>query len=286
MNTNYFEMLAYMASSLILLLRLASEALNSANECTIEKGTAAGCFVFFSLQIVCIGSGLILSHSMATDLKWKRYYFLGTLVSTQQIYRTYELFIAVLRLDIQCSIIILLTGLVYFSSPNAGPYGGGALAATVIMGFLEFIWERLASLAVRGENSKAMFAMWALSPWLPVSILVAATVPATNPLFSDLSNKVIYSAVVASCVLFVVFRGLTLFLSIRLYARFGPSYVPLLRLLQADASLTPTARLSLGSSPPPPAPTFGVGAVVVENLAASAAAETAGVTEWSGAVVK
>jgi hypothetical protein len=264
MNTNYFEMWACRLSSVLLLVRLAVEVSDRGDECGSVEPV---CYTFLGLQGLCLALALFLSISMASDIKWKRYYFLGTLVSTQRIYRAYELFMAVRLVDLQCSIIMVLTGLIYFTSPNAGPAGLTAIGVTVVIGFLEVAWERASERAVRLEDAKAMYAFWALSPWLPCA-MVALRLGAPA-LFTDIRRgSYLEGVILLSAALTLLARIATVVMTVILYREFGPNYVPLRRLLESEVSQLPLSRRNLAPS--------GAGVVVVENVAAGAAGGSPG----------
>jgi hypothetical protein len=114
---------------------------------------------------------------MAQDLRWTRYKAIGADPTVRRVYQRYELFSAMRKLDVQFSLIILVTGLVFMSdSVDTLP----GLIPNIILFLIEIVWERIGVLGVQGESAAYLFAFWGLSLCLPAFILAVIFVSGTN----------------------------------------------------------------------------------------------------------
>ena len=82
------------------------------------------------------------------------------------MYRSFELFSAVRKVDLQFSLITLYTGLVYTGGSISLLTVQITLAANVTLILIEIAWEWLGDASIKTENYKYMYAFWCLSVFL------------------------------------------------------------------------------------------------------------------------
>jgi hypothetical protein len=235
LTTNAFEMAAFFWASLMLVVRLAIAFANSneAQECS-EDGEAV-CIGFLVAACVFIAIALGFTLTMYHDLEWKRYKAIGADVATRRMYRLYELFSAVRKLDLQFSAVTLVTGLVFFIEANPGSADEIAVGLNVALFAVELVWERLGVIGVRNENAPLLYAFWAMSWLLPAFIIYVALNAYVNDqllVFAKLPSVQVTIAIMAG--LAILNRVATVAVSILLFTKFGPEYVGLRRIIMSD----------------------------------------------------
>lgn len=263
-ETNGFELAAYAVSSLLLLVRVGVEFANRADEC--GGGRGALCGVFFGLALLCILGALGLAWGMREDLRWRRSKALGLNVETNRIYRFYELFSALRKLDIQFSLITLLTGFVFFvGAPNAGPHADLAIGLLVALVAVEAAWDYLGARGVKREDARCLAAFWALSAMTPLALCaVGVETAVAGRLLSAASSASVRWTIFAMALFSLLCRAATVAVSVLMYRSFGPSYVLLRRIIEGDRQ----AQFRRGRAAKPEA--AGAGTRVAENPLAAA----------------
>ena len=249
LQANAFETVAFFVASALLLGRLAAEYVSKNDECAedLSRGPLLNpqsiCvgFLGFSVFFVCLAMGF--TNFIFRDLAWVRYKAIGADVLTRRMYKLYELFSAVRKLDLQFSLITLVTGLVFFVPPQS-PAGAAALAANIALFALEIVWERLGDRGIKGEEPRALYAFWALSPLLPAFIVaVAADTFASNAspcgdqlggLLARATKCSLRTTIAIMGVLAILTRVATVVCSVVLYLNFGPNYIGLRRIIMGD----------------------------------------------------
>ena len=292
LQANAFETAAFFVASLLLLVRLAVEYFNRSDECASNNGQTV-CAVFLAASIIFVVAAMCFTSFIFRDLQWKRYKAIGAEVSTRRMYMLYELFSAVRKLDLQFSLITLVTGLV-FLDVRSNEAAIGAIVANVLLFVVELAWERLGDLGIKGESPHHLWAFWALSPLLPCFILGIAvdTLTSSVPVLKLSAYTGSLRATIAVMgVLAVLNRGATVLCTALLYANFGPNYVGLRRVIMGDRKGRFHSRRASfahedASSSAAAASAAAVGGassvVVVANVAATAAAAAAAAAAASG----
>jgi len=279
-ETNGYELVMYAASSILLVARIGVEFGNRADECA--DGRDAVCGAFLGLALACMAAALALSWGMREDLQWKRYKALGAQVATNEIYRRYELFNALRALDVQFSLLMLVTGFVFIvGEPAAGPRAGAATGALIALVLVEGAWDALGARGVDREHLPSLAAFWALSAATPLGLLLL--------LLESLLEGKLLSAALADSVRWTIFlmgvcavctRAGTVAVSALLFKNFGPNYVALRRIIEGDRR----AQFSRGRAAKParvenPLAAAGAGA----GAAAADAGVPASVKDWGAA---
>ena len=231
-ETNGYELLMYAVSSLLLVARIGVEFGNRADEC--GEGRETVCGAFLALALACMTAALVLSWGMREDLQWKRYKALGAQVATNAIYRTYELFTALRALDVQFSLLMLITGFVFVAGETAaGPRAGAATGVLVALVLVEGAWDALAARGVDREDFKALAAFWALSLATPLAMLLALVESLTERrLFTAAPSETVRWTIFAMGACAALTRLATVGVSLLLYRNFGPNYVALRRIIE------------------------------------------------------
>jgi hypothetical protein len=270
---NYVEMLAYFATSLILLGRLAGEAADRSDECSQQF---VACYVLLGLISLCVLCSMLLSLSMMEELRVKRFKVLGAKPEAQRVYFLYELFATVRTLDFQFSIANLLTGLIFFSSASAGPYALAALVANVLVFIAEVCWNWLGREGIRRERAKLLWGFWALSPLAPALLIAVAVDTAQGGrLLAEVSGMPLRITIYVLALLTLVCRAATVALSCALFRLFGPAYVQLRGVIESDRSVVFLRKKARYASSSGAAGGAGGGAVEVLNPSSSPAAAAA-----------
>lgn len=235
LTTNAYEMSAFFFSSMILVTRLSLEYASRTDECVGSTGYAV-CAAFLSIALFFIIVAAGFTISMYRDLKWKRYKALGASSATHRIYELYERFSAVRKLDFQFSLLTLVTGLCFFvDAPSIGPYGVPALAANVALFFVELVWELAGDYGVKRESRALLGVFWALSGLLPAYIIFLAVEDRSDGrLFSLVTSASTRYTIYLISIINIVLRVVTVAVSVLLFRRFGPDFVPLRRVIEGD----------------------------------------------------
>jgi hypothetical protein len=239
LQTNAFEMAAFFFASLMLIIRLALEFLSkSDNECTGGNEVLCASFLTVAVFFVAVAMGFTLA--IYRDLEWKRYKAIGAEVTTRRMYRLFELFSAVRKLDLQFSMVTLVTGLVFFwDALDKDSRDEIAIGINISLFAVELAWERLGVLGVRSENALMLYFFWAFSFGLPGFILYVLLNKdhlfnlILDPKFGDRFVEVQVTIAVMA-VLAVLNRVATVVCSVLLYVNFGPNYVGLRRIIMSD----------------------------------------------------
>lgn len=277
-ETNGYELLMYAVSSLLLVARIGVEFGNRADEC--GEGRDAVCGAFLALALACMTAALVLSWGMREDLQWKRYKALGAQVATNEIYRLYELFTALRALDVQFSLLMLITGFVFVAGEAAaGPRADAATGLLVALVLAEGAWDVLGARGVDKEDFKALVAFWLLSLATPLAMMLA--------LIESLTERRLFAAALSDSVRWTIFamgacsagtRVATVAVSLLLYKNFGPKYVALRRIIEGDRR----AQFSRGRAAKPAKGDADVGERAAENPMSAATAAAAGAAAGAG----
>lgn len=232
LQCNAFETGAFFFSCCMLLARLAAEASSGDSECYGNEQII--CIVFLVLGCTFVVAAMLFTVSIAKDLQWKRYKALGAQPATRNLYRLFELFSAVRKLDMQFSLLTLITGIVFFggqkvSSASPATY---ALVVNALLFVVEIAWDRTGDEGIKREDSYLLFIFWALSLFLPVFIItVAADVVTDNILLVEAKSPNVKFTILVMAVLTLLNRVATVAVSALLYRSFGEPYQGLKRLI-------------------------------------------------------
>jgi len=297
LQANSFEMGAFFVASLLLLSRVAVEFANrDSNECSIPEV----CLAFLALAVAFILAAMVFTVSIAKDLEWKRYKAIGAEMGTRKLYRTFELFSAVRKLDMQFSIITLVTGAAFFRPGALDSVGTYALGANLFMFVIEIAWEVLGDTAIKTEDEYRLYVFWALSLFLPVFIVSIAVdvLNGDETLLQGAGSASVRATIAAMAALALLNRAATVAVSVVLYRQFGPGYVGLRRIIDGDrrskfnrhrvkgagAAAAAGTAMVVAAPPPPAAVLLPPSAVAASNpfatATAAAAAAGEGVEDW------
>ena len=159
---NYLELAAFRIVTFWMMIRIILEFVNREEECSNGSG-AALCLAFMLIAIVLNIVTFALTVWMLPDLKWKRYKAIGSEVHTQTMYRRFEMFSAVRKVDLQFSIITLFTGIVFCATSLRLRTAQFTLGANIVVFLVEGVWEVVGDRAVKREHELFMYAFWSLS---------------------------------------------------------------------------------------------------------------------------
>ena len=286
LQANAFETAAFIVASLLLMARLAAEYFQRSDECA-TAGAQLVCAGFLGASLVLVFLALGFTVSIYRDLAWKRYKAIGAEVATREMYRLYEIFSAVRKLDVQFSLITLITGLVFLVGGSGGSAGGGSggaataaqLAANVLLFAVELAWERLGDAGIKGESPHHLWAFWALSPLLPCFIVAIAADALTNAdsvLLARAATSNLRYTIAAMGALAILNRLATVACSVFLYRNFGPRYVGLRRIIMSDRKVKFNSRKASYARDTVGPPGAGAGAGAGAGGAGSGAASAGG----------
>ena len=184
LKANAFEVGAFFGTSFFLFVRVTADyacfmSNNREDSSVLECGTpglyGAAPHIMFSVSLLLNIVEWALAAAMVDDLRWTKYKAIGSDVKVRSLYRHYELYSAVRKMDLQFSSILVITALVFFSSSTADITRG--LPPTVLLLFVEVLWDRAGVRAVKQKDSWAMYAFWILSVVLPVYVIVIGMCP-------------------------------------------------------------------------------------------------------------
>ena len=273
---NRAEMAAFVVTAGILLSRLASEFAGRTEECD-DEAAARACGIFLGVSIFFVAASMAFFASMYRDLAWKRYKALGAVMATARVYFLYELFAAVRMLDVQFSLITLITSVVFLAgAPAAGPLAAPALGATLALCVAEALWERAGDAFVKTESRRALGVFWALSALLPAFVVVMLVEVAASPQLASRANpaSTLRFHVLAMALLAVAARAASVVVSVLLFRHFGPDYVALRRVIERDRARFTRGRVAK-RAPAAPAAALNPLAVLDAEAPAGAAAGAA-----------
>jgi len=272
LTANYWEMAAAAAANVLLLARVGVEFVNrEAGECDALPGVCAG---FLASEVALIAGSLGLAVGVGRDLAWKRYKAIGADGATRAMYRTYELWSAARKLDIQFSLLTLLTGFVFFRPAGASAVSTWALGVNAGLLAVEAGWEWAGNRAVKTEDAYLMYVFWMTSAFLPVYIVSVAVDAFTDAALLDgAPSASVRVTIGVMSALTLANRAATVGLSVVLFRAFGPKYVALRRLIATDRrGLFDRARVAKRVG----APAAAAGAAAVGAAAPGAAAPGGG----------
>jgi len=235
LSSNPFELLTFFVTALALIIR----NLVGLEECRVDEsagmtvGASVACYTLMGASgTVCLAC-MLLVRAMFVDLSWAKYKAIGAEKLTRLMYRRYEVFCAVQKLDLQFSVITLLTGLIFFTF--GGVTAHVATGINVALFVVELVWERAGAAAVHNQDRNAMYLFWGLSVFLPAFIINVAVqwesllqFAAAN---SGASSGAIWGTIVAFAFAAIANRAVTVYLSVVLYMCFGENYRGLARIL-------------------------------------------------------
>lgn len=222
---NAFELFTFFGAQLLLAARLIADYASKDDDCAGGSGNL--CISFLAVSLCFCAAGVVLCAFMYKDLLWKRYKAIGADTGTRKLYRKWELFIAVKKLDLQFSFITLFTGLVYFSPLNT-PTLKISMGINIFLFAVELAWEFFGSRGIEQEEPVYVYAFWACSSLLPVFLINLAidNEVGSGDLLSNATSSV-RLAVYVFCALCILNRIITVVCSVLLYRSFGPDYVGL-----------------------------------------------------------
>jgi hypothetical protein len=151
LSVNSFELGTFFATSLLLVIRTVAGIVNAASEEECSAANRGICFGFVGAVLVLNGLSMVMCVVMYRDLKWKRYKAIGAARSTRAMYQVYEAFVAVKKLDLQFSVILLVTGLVFFTDITSATVRW-TLALNVVLFAIEGVWDYAADRATKTEH--------------------------------------------------------------------------------------------------------------------------------------
>lgn len=233
LHTNSFEMFAFFFASTMLLIRIVMEYVNRSEECSHNHAKVCASFLGISIFFIVVAMGF--TTSIFKDLRWKRYKALGAQPLTQRMYRLYELFTAVRKLDIQFSLICLITGLVFFSGDIYTAKRIAALTINVLLFAVELVWDLLGNYGIDKESFRALVGFWSLSFFLPLAIiLLIVDTFVTNDLFILATSESLRVTILVMGILAIINRIATVATAVLLFTNFGPNYVGLRRIIEGN----------------------------------------------------
>ncbi len=237
-KANAFEIGAFVGTSAFLIVRQTSDYVcylnNSSNleqdklDCGTPGLSIPAIHSLFIATTLCNVAELILSAVMVPDLRWTKYKAIGSDNSIRGLYKKYELFSSVRKMDLQFSVLLVISGMVFFSHKTRDQETG--LAPTLLLAVTEVVWDRVGVHAIKRGDEWTLFMFWALSLVLPVYVSSVALVSLdnSNQYFDDIRqgqdgsarpDRLVKIAVLAiSCVLNRISTVVTSFL---LYRHFG-----------------------------------------------------------------
>jgi len=193
-----------------------------------------------------------LALLMFTDLRWIKYKAIGTDKRLRAMYLRYELFSAVKKLDVQFSLVVLATGLVFYRNSRL------EIIFAVLNGLLVFVelgWEVLANRAVKRASKAYAAAFFVVSLPMP-ALVIAVSVLAKGdyPIFDGAKAVGAEDEVVGLLLCAVVNRAVTMFCMGWMMTSFGtPDYDDLVRLFRSQKHKV----IGLDGMRPPPVPICG-----------------------------
>jgi hypothetical protein len=211
-----FELTAFLVASIAMLARIVVEFTQRSKSCA---GNGAVCIVMLVITISFNVVHWVMYSRMVDDLKWKKYKAIGADPKTRHMYLRYELFSALRKLDLQFSVILLVTGVVFFSdSEDATP----GLVPNVLLFLVELVWERVGLDGIKFEDSRRMILFWALSALLPMFVVAIGIESASSSkLFQSLRTSSETATIIVFAVVAVISRILTVASSVVLFHEFG-----------------------------------------------------------------
>lgn len=250
-KSNVFELLTFHITSLFLLVRVIYDMAiyrdtESAQLRSFEwLGAVAAVSGGFNLWFV------VCSMRIRNDLRWSKYYLIGTDPRARRLYLLYETYLSSLKLDVQFSIQVWISTLVLVT-PQFPSYSPGLLCAQAVV---EVVWKLAGYSGIKYKSSKRsqgeqpaeqrrvsrmcyMWVFWALSGIMPAVAIVMLYLVSTAPVSSardewaqkHRSNRLLFLTVVA-----VLNRALTVGMSIWLSKYFTRPEFKLLESVFASA---------------------------------------------------
>ena len=193
-----------------------------------------------------------LSLLMFTDLRWIKYKALGTDRELRAMYVRFEFFSAVKKLDVQFSLVVLATGLVFFHRTEL------ETVFAIINGFLIFVeiaWEISGNRAVKHGSVGYAIAFFALSLLMPSFVLAVSVLALSGyPVLDGAQQAGAQGEVVALLLCAVFNRLLTMGCMASMVCAFGTSGYAKLRLLFARKA---QRVIGIHGMRPPPVPICG-----------------------------
>jgi hypothetical protein len=219
--SNYAMFRVFLVAAALLLARIVAEfASRSRGETVCTGGSEAGCLAFLVLDVLIFLAEVGLSWVLMTELTWKRYKALGSSPKLQAAYGRWEMFSSTLLLDLQLSLVVLITGLAFFQLSSPVQFG-----INLFLILIEVAWHHHGWTGARLASWELMCIFWILSIFLPL-FLVSVTIDVasnTLPLLAgqDPAVLAIVAFVAATALLN---RIVTVVLSVLIYRDFGPDW--------------------------------------------------------------
>ena len=186
-KANAFEIGAYVGTSAFLMVRQLSDYAcylqnSDADSQTLNCGTPGFSIptvhTMFALTMLLNVVELVLCAIMVPDLRWTKYKAIGSDNTVRGLYKQYELFSSVRKMDLQFSVLLVITGLVFFSHKTQDQETG--LAPTLLLALAELVWDRVGVHAIKRGDEWALYMFWALSLILPMYVSSVALVSLDN----------------------------------------------------------------------------------------------------------
>jgi len=186
-KANAFEIGAYVGTSAFLMIRQLSDYVcyldnSSTSSETLNCGSPglsiAVVHILFATTTLLNVVELGLCVIMVPDLRWTKYKAIGSDNTVRGLYKRYELFSSVRKMDLQFSVLLVISGLVFFSHKTQDQETG--LAPTALLAVTELVWDRVGVHAIKKGDEWAVYMFWALSLILPMYVSSVAFVSFDN----------------------------------------------------------------------------------------------------------
>lgn len=189
---------------------------------------------------------------MFTDLRWTKYKAIGTDRELRSMYIRFEFFSAVKKLDVQFSLVVLVTGLVFFHRTEL------EMIFAIINGlliFVEIAWEISGNRAIKRGSVGYAILFFALSLLMPTFVMIVSVLTLSNyPILDGAQQAGAESEVVGLLLCAVFNRLLTMGCMASMVCAFGTSGYAKLRLLFARKA---QRVIEVHGMRPPPVPICG-----------------------------
>lgn len=166
------------------------------------------------------------------SLLWRKYKAVGAEVETRSMYRLYEIYSSVAKVDLQFSTMTLITGLVFFTFDDR--IANNATALNVVLFVIEIVWEWVGSRAVHKESAMAMYLFWTLSIFFPMFVINVGVERDVLFQYASMTDTII---IYCTALVALVNRLITVALSVALFRNFGDKYHGLRRVLEGGDAI-------------------------------------------------
>lgn len=170
--SSFVRLRLFLLASLLLIVRISVEFFGRQEVCSGAPFFAV-CSTFFALDCALFVIQVGMAFYLQSDITWRRYKAIGSSVDQRDVYSMYEAFTACLSLDLQLSLIVLVTGFAFISTSRIW-----LVILNVVVLLLDLVWHWLGSTGMRQQDMCRLAGFWALSVVQPAFIgllLVLAT---------------------------------------------------------------------------------------------------------------